>query len=69
MIKIRKPIPLDAKPMATLLNQIIEVGGTTALTRKVTGQDITEWMQEDADQSVWHVALDDQEAVVGFQWV
>jgi len=69
MLKVRKPIPLDAKAMAQLLNQIIEQGGTTALVRKVTGDDMIEWMVDDADRSAWHVALDDHEAVVGFQWV
>ena len=69
MITVRKPISLDCDPMAKLLNEIINQGGTTALTRPVTGQDIAEWMASSPDQSAWHVALDDQEAVVGFQWI
>ena len=69
MVKVRKPIHLDAKPMARLLNEIITAGGTTALTRPVTGEDMLEWMAEDAEQSAWHVALDDAEGIVGFQWV
>ncbi|WP_420861766.1 GNAT family N-acetyltransferase [Algirhabdus cladophorae] len=68
-IFVRKPVPLDSKSMARLLNQIIEQGGTTALTRPVTGDDMIEWMAEDAEQSVWHVAVDDAETVVGFQWI
>jgi len=68
-IQVRKPFSLDAKPMASLLNEIIAIGGTTALTRPMTGQDMLERMSVDADQSVWHVALDRTEAVVGFQWV
>ncbi|MGB3246865.1 MAG: GNAT family N-acetyltransferase [Sulfitobacter sp.] len=69
MISVRKPIPLDAADMARLLNEIIAVGGTTAITRPVTGQDLTDWMASDADQSAWNVALDGAEKVVGFQWI
>jgi L-amino acid N-acyltransferase YncA len=53
--------------MARLLNAIIAEGGTTALTRPVTGEDIGEWMS--TPQSAWHVALNDREEVVGFQWI
>jgi L-amino acid N-acyltransferase YncA len=69
MINVRPAMPLDAGSMARLLNEIIDKGNTTALTRPVTGQDLTEWMAVNADASAWHVALDDMEKVVGFQWV
>ncbi|WP_295311269.1 GNAT family N-acetyltransferase [Roseobacter sp.] len=69
MITVRTPTPLDTRPMAELLIAIIKEGGTTALTRPVTGQDIAGWMAEDADRSAWQVALDESGAVVGFQWV
>jgi len=62
-------MPLDAPSMARLLNEIIEVGGTTALVRPVTGDDLVEWMGFAPDQSAWHVALDKEEKVVGFQWI
>ncbi len=55
--------------MAQLLNQIIKEGGTTALTREVTGKDIGEWMAFAPDRSAWHVAVDDRERIVGFQWI
>jgi ribosomal protein S18 acetylase RimI-like enzyme len=67
MITVRKAIGLDCASMARLLNAIISEGGTTALTRPVTGQDLSEQMQE--ARSVWHVALDEREEVVGFQWI
>lgn len=67
MISVRKAISLDTNSMARLLNAIIEEGGTTALTRPVTGSDIADWMN--SAHSAWHVALDDQEEVVGFQWI
>lgn len=69
MTKIRKPISLDAPHMAQLLNEIITIGGTTAMTRQVTGNDLTDMMASNPDQSAWHVALDDAEKVVGFQWI
>ncbi|ASM73993.1 MULTISPECIES: GNAT family N-acetyltransferase [Roseobacteraceae] len=69
MIRVRHATALDAASMAHLLNAIIETGGTTALTRPVTATDLKDWMTVDADRSAWQVALDDTEAVVGFQWV
>lgn len=69
MIRVRKAMALDAGSMARLLNAIIEKGGTTALTRPVTGDDLQQWMASAPEQSAWHVALDDAEEVVGFQWI
>lgn len=69
MIHVRRATALDASSMAELLNAIIEKGGTTALTRPVTARDIKDWMAVDPDRSSWQVALDDAEAVVGFQWI
>lgn len=69
MIKIRRPIALDLPDMARLLNEIIAQGGTTALTRPVTGDDLAEWMAFTPDRNAWHVAVDAQEKVVGFQWI
>lgn len=69
MINVRPAIPLDAPSMARLLNEIIDQGGTTAITRQVTGKDIADWMGENDGQSAWHVALNGGEDVVGFQWI
>lgn len=69
MIRVRRAMTLDCNSMAHLLNAIIAKGGTTALTRPVTGDDISDWMQSEAERSAWHVALDDNEQVVGFQWI
>ncbi|MEO9898518.1 MAG: GNAT family N-acetyltransferase [Paracoccaceae bacterium] len=69
MITTRPAIQLDTGSMARLLNAIIDQGGTTALTRPVTGQDIKDWMAADPSRSAWHVALNDKEDVVGFQWI
>ncbi|MEP3442602.1 MAG: GNAT family N-acetyltransferase [Sulfitobacter sp.] len=69
MINVRPAIPLDAGSMARLLNEIIRIGGTTALVRPVTGADLIERMAYAPERSAWHVALDDDEQVVGFQWI
>ena len=69
MITTRRAIVLDAPDMARLLNEIIEQGSTTALTRPVTGRDITDWMSSDPERSAWSVAVDDHESIVGFQWI
>jgi len=69
MITTRRAIPLDAGSMARLLNTIIEAGGTTAKTRPVNSSDLVEWMAYKPQHSAWHVALDDQEDVQGFQWI
>ena len=69
MIKVRKPIPLDLPDMARLLNAIITEGGTTALARPVTAEDLADWMAFESDRNAWHVAVDGSEHVVGFQWI
>ena len=68
MINVRPAIALDASSMADLLNPIIEEGGTTAIATKVTGGDLADWMAEKG-RSSWHVAVDDAEKVLGFQWI
>ncbi|UWR22446.1 GNAT family N-acetyltransferase [Sulfitobacter sp. S190] len=69
MINVRRAMTLDTGSMAKLLNEIIERGGTTALVRKVTATDLQEWIAEGGARAAWHVALDDTETVVGFQWI
>lgn len=69
MIRVRPAMELDATSMARLLNEIIGIGGTTAMVRAVTAGDITEWMACAPGRSTWHVALDELERVVGFQWI
>ena len=69
MIRVRPAMALDAGSMARLLNAIIKEGGTTALTRPVTAQDINDRMSAAPDRSAWHVAVNDAEEVVGFQWI
>jgi L-amino acid N-acyltransferase YncA len=69
MITVRRPFKLDHADMARLLNAIIEEGGTTALVRPVTADDLAEWIAFEAKRNAWHVAVNDAEKVVGFQWI
>ncbi|SFJ75878.1 GNAT family N-acetyltransferase [Jannaschia pohangensis] len=64
-LNIRPAQPFDAGAMATLLNAIIRQGGTTALTKPVTGDDLRDKM---ALGGIWHLAENDGD-VIGFQWV
>ena len=59
MISVRRASTLDAPDMARLLNAIIERGGTTALTKPVTGGDMIDRMAAGAERAAWHVAEND----------
>jgi L-amino acid N-acyltransferase YncA len=67
MIEVRPAGPFDTRQMAELLNEIIAIGGTTALTNPVEAAEIKKWMQ--ADRSAWFVAEDDKGILLGFQWI
>ncbi|MEX0283864.1 MAG: N-acetyltransferase family protein [Paracoccaceae bacterium] len=69
MIRVRRAGALDASSMARLLNDIIAIGGTTAMTRPIAAGDLAGWMADEQDGAAWHVAVDEGEEVVGFQWV
>lgn len=64
-IEIRKAQSFDAGAMASLLNQIIAAGGTTALTAPVTSAILRDWM---SDSGAWHLAEVNGETC-GFQWI
>ena len=67
MIHVRKAGRLDTREMAEILNQIIDAGGSTALTTRVTSDSLAEWMTH--DRSAWHVAETEDGGIMGFQWV
>lgn len=69
MTHIRRAGPLDARAMARLLNEIIKQGGTTALTKPLTEDDMKSWMASDAARSAWHLAEDDAGGLLGFQLI
>lgn len=69
VIEVRKARSFDAGAMAGLLNEIIRIGGTTALTTPVTAGDLTAWMSVAPAASAWHVAVADSGEISGFQWI
>lgn len=69
MIQIVKAGELHVGAMADILNEIISIGGTTALTTSVTSADIAQRMHTDRSRSAWHVAENESGSVLGFQWI
>jgi L-amino acid N-acyltransferase YncA len=69
MIHVRPAGTLDASAIADLLNEIIAIGGTTAMTDPVDRSDIAGRMTQGGDAAAWHVAEDDSGALLGFQWI
>ncbi len=67
MIHIRRAGGNDAKNISSLLNEIIAVGGTTAMVNPVSADEIQTWMA--CDNAVWHLAENDDGAIQGFQWI
>ncbi|APE45070.1 GNAT family N-acetyltransferase [Sulfitobacter alexandrii] len=67
-IHIRRAAPADARALAELLQEIVDAGGTTALTGQITRKDIVEWMRTSA-RAAWHVAEDNSGEILGFQWI
>jgi GNAT superfamily N-acetyltransferase len=60
---------VDLRQTADLINEIIAIGGTTAITKPLSREEIEGWLLGDPDRSVWHVAMDADGNVLGFQWV
>lgn len=69
MIHIRPAGSLDASAMATLLNEIIAQGGTTAHTTVRSKQDMLDAMSACPERSSWLVAEDDAGDLLGFQLI
>jgi L-amino acid N-acyltransferase YncA len=68
-VTVRRAGPLDARPMAELLSEIIAAGGTTAMTDPVSTEDLRGWMVQRPDHAAWHLAEDTSGDVMGFQWI
>lgn len=67
-LTVRPAVAFDARQMADLLNEIIRVGGTTAITRELTAEDMKDRMARSI-RSAWHVAETPDGDIVGFQWI
>ena len=68
-ITISKGGTADLRQAAELLNEIIAIGGTTALTKPMTRDSIGEWLFDNPGRATWHVAMDEDGTLLGFQWI
>ncbi len=57
----------DLEGMRTLLNEIIRVGGTTAITNELSSDEMREWFVSGEAVVSCFVAVDSDEAIAGFQ--
>ena len=57
----------DTEGMRTLLNEIIRVGGTTAITSELSPDEMREWFISGEAVVACFVAVDSDGAIVGFQ--
>lgn len=64
---IRRAIPADTIGMSEMLNQIIDIGGTTAFLDHVPPETIQSWMECDPDKSIWLVAVGNNNEIIGYQ--
>ena len=55
--------------MVEILNALIEEGNSTALMTKVSGEDLWQKARAGGPKSAWHVAVDENGTVQGFQWI
>ncbi len=67
-IAIRAFVHNDLPQMTELLNEIIEIGGTTAYLSPLTESDLESWTKRKVAHARWNVAQDDTGRIVGFQW-
>lgn len=68
-LHVRRAGTLDSGAMCDLLNEIIAIGGTTALTTPMTRAALDSKMAKNADRSAWHIAEDASGVLLGFQWI
>jgi L-amino acid N-acyltransferase YncA len=66
-LTIRPAVHADTEGMRTLLNEIIRVGGTTAITNELSPDDMREWLISGEKVVSCFVAVDFDGAVIGFQ--
>lgn len=69
MIAVRPMMPEDVATACRILNEIIEIGGSTAFETPFSESLFRQSYLTGADKICCHVALDDQGDVAGFQWL
>ncbi|WP_299421693.1 GNAT family N-acetyltransferase [uncultured Shimia sp.] len=68
-ITIQKGNAVDLRQTAELLNEIIAIGGSTAMTKPMSRDDLEGWLMADQDCSTWHIAMAADGTLLGFQWI
>jgi L-amino acid N-acyltransferase YncA len=63
---IRRAVPTDAEELCGLLNEIIRVGGTTAIETALSASEFADWFIDGEFALVCHVAEHNQ-LLIGFQ--
>lgn len=58
----------DAPHMADILNEIIEIGGTTAYLTPRSNEEMEAKISGGGEKARWNIAVDEGEQIVGFQW-
>lgn len=66
-LAIRPAVAVDAEAMGVLLNEIIRIGGTTAITSELSADEIREWFISGAAVVSCFVAIDAGGEILGFQ--
>ena len=66
-LAIRPAVDADIEGMRTLLNEIIRVGGTTAITNELSPDEMREWFISGENVVSCLVAVDCDGTIVGFQ--
>lgn len=65
---VRRAFHYDAVGMAEILNQIVQVGGTTAMQKPTARSVLIGWMDAHQGRNGWHVAETPEKQIVGFQY-
>lgn len=68
-LSIHSGASMHLGPATDLLNEIIEIGGTTALTSPLSRGALSDWLNANPEKSAWHVANADDGMLLGFQWI
>ncbi len=66
-LAIRAAHPADTEGMRALLNEIIRVGGTTAITTELSPDEMRDWFISGESVVSCFVAVDSDGTIVGFQ--
>ena len=66
-LTIRPAVQVDTEGMRTLLNEIIRVGGTTAITNELSPDEMREWFISGEKVVSCFVAVDSDGSIAGFQ--